>query len=129
MSEKHLTEAPWKTIASRQRVKDIGLQKSLAAYERIDAADFPFRALEMLDQISELALKLKKSCAAKPEVVNHLDEVLKQVKRPRPLWKPPPKHRPMRPKQPSERSGWVRMTTVMKRRKRRNLERTSRSKW
>src|SRR5689334_8534366 len=81
MSEKHLTEAPWKALVSKQGIKDIGLQKVLAAYDRIDATNYPFRALEMLDQVSELALKLRKICSAKTEVVDHLNEVLKEIKK------------------------------------------------
>ena len=85
MSEKHLTEPPWKALVSKLGVKDIGLQKALAAYARIEAIKEPARALEMLAEISELALKLKKTCAAKDEVVDYLNEVVKEVKKTTPI--------------------------------------------
>jgi len=81
MSEKHLTEAPWKTLVSKQGVKDIGLQKALAAYGKLDAAKEPAAALETLKDIGELATKLKKANSAKEEVVAHLDEILKELKK------------------------------------------------
>src|SRR5712672_848680 len=81
MSEKHLTEPPWKPLVARLGVKDIGFQKALAAYARIDASKEPARALDRLAEISELAVKLKKTCAAKAEVVDHLNEVVKEVKK------------------------------------------------
>src|ERR1044071_2796815 len=81
MSEKHLAESPWKTLVSRQGVKDIGLQKALAAYGKIDATKEPGRALETLAEISDLALKLKKTYGTKEDVVDHLNEVVKEVKK------------------------------------------------
>jgi exoenzyme U len=81
MSEKHLTEPPWKTLVSKQGVKDIGLQKALAGYARIEAAKEPGKALEALAEICELALKLKKTHAAKEEVAGHLNEMVKEVKK------------------------------------------------
>src|SRR6266567_8295084 len=81
MSEKHLTEPPWKTLVSKLGVKDIGLQKALAGYARIDSTKEPARAIERLAEISELALKLKKTCAAKEEAVDYLNEVVKKDKK------------------------------------------------
>src|SRR5262245_17901440 len=81
MSEKHLTEPPWKALVSKQGVKDIGLQKALAGYGRIEAAKEPGKALETLAEICDLALKLKKTYAAKEEVVDHLTEMVKEVKK------------------------------------------------
>jgi hypothetical protein len=81
MSEKHLTEQLWKTVVAKQGVKDIGLGKALAAYNSLDAAKEPARALDALKEISELALKLKKANSAKEEVVTHLDEVVKEAKK------------------------------------------------
>ena len=34
---KHLTELPWKTLVVKQGVKDLGLQKALVAYAKLDA--------------------------------------------------------------------------------------------
>jgi hypothetical protein len=81
MSEKHLAEASWKVLVTKQGVKDIGLGKALTAYGNLDGTKEPAKALEALKEISELALKLKKANPAKEEVVTHLDEVVKEVKR------------------------------------------------
>ena len=85
MSDKHLTELPWKTLVVKQGVKDIGLQKALATYAKFDATKEPEKGLEALKEISELALKLKKTYAAKDEVAAHLDEVVKEVKKTTPV--------------------------------------------
>src|SRR3954466_12010162 len=77
MSEKHLTELPWKVIVTKQGIKDIGLGKALVAYVNIERTKEPAKALEALREISELALKLKKANAGKETVVEHLDEVIK----------------------------------------------------
>src|SRR4051812_40192108 len=81
MSEKHLTELPWKTLVTKQGVKDIGLGKALAAYTKLDPTREPAKVLEALKEINELAVKLKKVNSAKDEVVAHLDEVIKEVKK------------------------------------------------
>src|SRR5882724_8015898 len=101
MSEKHLTEPPWKTLVSKQGVKDIGLQKALGAYARIDTAKEPARALETLTEISELALKLKKSCATKEIVVDHLKEMVKEVKKTTPALEARIKSPPVESTKPS----------------------------
>lgn len=81
MSEKHLTELPWKTLVIKQGVKDPGMQKALVAYAKLDAIKEPAKALETLKEISELAIKLKKLCADKEAVIEHLDEMVKEVKK------------------------------------------------
>jgi len=81
MSEKHLTEPPWKTLAGKQGVKDPGLGKALAAYCNIDSSKEPAKAVESLKGICELALKLKKTYAIKDDIVAHLEEVIKEVKK------------------------------------------------
>jgi hypothetical protein len=81
MSEKHLTELPWKTLVTKQGVKDIGLGKVLSVYTKLDRTREPARALETLKEISELGIKLKKLNTAKEEVVAYLDEVIKEVKK------------------------------------------------
>lgn len=81
MSEKHLAEKPWKEFAAKQGIKDLGLQKSFAAYANVDAAKEPVKAVEALKEISELAIKVKKTSAAKADAVEYLDEVLKEVKK------------------------------------------------
>ncbi len=81
MAAKHLTEPPWKQLVTSQAVKDLGLQKALAAYARLDIPNQAAEALEALKGISELALKLKKTCAARWEVVEYLDEMVKEIKK------------------------------------------------
>jgi len=81
MSEKHLTELPWKMLATKHGVKDTNLQKALAAYGKLDAAKVPRAALDALKEMSELVLKFKKANAAKEEIVDYLDEIIKEVKR------------------------------------------------
>jgi hypothetical protein len=53
----------------------------LIAYAKLDATKEPGKALEALKEIAELAVKLKKANPAKEEVVAHLDEVVKEVKK------------------------------------------------
>src|SRR5579859_3497151 len=81
MSEKHLTEPPWKALASKQGIKDIGLQKAIAALAKIDSAKEPARALDTLAEISDLSSKLKKTYAAKADVADYLNEIVKEVKK------------------------------------------------
>jgi hypothetical protein len=81
MSEKHLTELPWKTMVVKQGLKDPGLQKALVVYAKLDANKEPAKALDALKEISELAIKLKKTYAAKTDVVEHLEEMVKEVKK------------------------------------------------
>jgi hypothetical protein len=84
MSEKHLTEPPWKSLVAKHGVKDIGLSKAFLGYAKVDAAKEPEKGLDILDQISQLATKLKKANPTKEEVLVHLEEVLKEVKKTRP---------------------------------------------
>ncbi len=81
MSEKHLTEPPWKALVSKHGVKDPGLQKAMAAYAKAEAAKEPAQALKTLTEISELGLKLKKTYAGKAEVVDYLNEMAKEAKK------------------------------------------------
>jgi hypothetical protein len=81
MSEKHLTELPWKVLATKHGVKDTNLQKALAAYSKLDPAKVPKMALDALKDITELVVKCKKGNSAKEEVVDYLDEIIKEVKK------------------------------------------------
>lgn len=85
MSEKHLTEPPWKLLVAKHGIKDLGLLKALTAYAKVDATKEPSKELEALKEISELALKLKKPCAAKEDVADYLDEMVKEVKKVTPV--------------------------------------------
>jgi hypothetical protein len=85
MSDKHLMELPWKVLVAKQGVKDIGLGKALASYSNLDAVKEPAKALEALKEAAELAIKLKKANSTKEDVVDYLDEVVKEVKRTTPV--------------------------------------------
>jgi hypothetical protein len=85
MSEKHLTEAPWKTLANNKGVKDLGLQKALAAYNKFDPKKEASEALTALQEVNELALKLKKIKTLEEDVLDYLDEIIKEVKKTTPL--------------------------------------------
>jgi hypothetical protein len=62
-------------------VKDTNLQKAIVAYGKLDAAKVPRAALDALKEVSELAVKCKKANAAKEELVDYLDEIVKEVKK------------------------------------------------
>src|SRR5258708_3836294 len=81
MSDKHLTELPWKTLATKQGVKDLGLGKALGTYSSFDADKESEKAVDALKEIAELAIKLKKANPAKDAVGDYLDEVVKEVKK------------------------------------------------
>jgi hypothetical protein len=81
MSEKHLTEQPWKALATKHGVKDVTLQKALVAYVKVDAAKAPKAALEAVKEISDCAVKVKKANAGKEEVVDYIDDILKEAKK------------------------------------------------
>src|SRR5229473_2569370 len=81
MSEKHLTELPWKALAIKNTVKDLGLGKALAGYGTVDGTKEPAKALEALQQITDLAVKLKKANPKIADVAAYLDEVVKEVKK------------------------------------------------
>jgi len=86
MSEKHLTELPWKTLAVKQGVKDLGLQKALSAYAKVDPDKDAAEALKVLEEVNGIVLKLKK---IKPplseDVVDYLDEIIREVKKTTPV--------------------------------------------
>jgi hypothetical protein len=59
MDQKLLTEGAWKTIAAKFKVKDNGLQRALATYQKLDDKDDTGR-LKAVALISQLAANLKK---------------------------------------------------------------------
>ncbi len=81
MSEKHLTEPPWKLLFVKHKLKDTGLQKALNAYSKVDAAKSPELVIESLAEIAEQAAKLKKANQAIEELADYLDEVVKETAR------------------------------------------------
>jgi hypothetical protein len=76
MDSKLLTENGWKMIALKFKVKDNGLQRALAAYEKLDEQAHEER-LKTIASVSQLAgtLKKVKEVAAVPEVVKYLANV------------------------------------------------------
>src|SRR5438132_12232363 len=77
MDPKLLTESGWKTIASKSKVKDNGLQRALASYEKIDEQqhDERLKALASVNQLAG-ALKKVKEVTALPDVVDYLADLL-----------------------------------------------------
>jgi hypothetical protein len=80
MDDKLLTENAWKAVAAKFKVKDNGLQRALASYEKLhdDQLAERLKALESVDRFAG-TLKKTKEVAAVPEVVKYLAEVLGAV--------------------------------------------------
>jgi len=76
MDTKLLTESNWKATAQKFKVKDNGLQKALAIYEKLDEAKFDDR-LKAVGAVSQLAgaLKKDKTVAVMADVVKYLTSV------------------------------------------------------
>lgn len=76
---KFLTEAAWKSVLQKQKggVKDPGLQKALAAYEKLkeDAYDERLKALKLIAKLAS-DLKSAKDTAALKEVRDYLGELI-----------------------------------------------------
>ena len=73
MDQKLLTEAGWKSIAAKFKVKDNGLLRALAIYEKLDEKDLNGR-LKAVGPVSQLATGLKKvkEVAALEDVADYL---------------------------------------------------------
>lgn len=78
MSEKHLTELPWKTLASKQKLKDPGLAKALAELAKCDEKD-PERKLKALAAVEKQAEALEKEHKKNEEVKDYLTEIFKEA--------------------------------------------------
>src|SRR3954469_5862502 len=79
MSEKHLTEQPWKVLATKHQIKDVSFQKALISYAKVDASKEPEKATELLADLIEVAGKVKKANSAIKEVTSYLDDVVKEA--------------------------------------------------
>src|ERR1051326_2726013 len=77
MDAKFLSENAWKAIALKFKVKDNGLQRALATYEKLPENEFDAR-LKAIASVAQLATALKKSkeVAALDDVVIYLGEML-----------------------------------------------------
>ncbi len=86
MSDKHLTESPWKTLATKQKFKDPALGKALAAYENLGENEFQDR-LKALEKIeSEVASLLKdKEVKKNEDLSDYLEEVDREIPKARRL--------------------------------------------
>jgi hypothetical protein len=73
---KLLTESAWKGIVAKSKVKDNGLQRALAAYEKLDEQEHEAR-LKAIGTVSQLvpALKRAKDVAASEQVVDYLTDL------------------------------------------------------
>ena len=81
MSEKNLTESPWKLLANKYKLKDPGLQNALRDYNAINCEKDPSGASDALTDVAEQSSKLKKANPAVKEVTAYLDEVCKAAAR------------------------------------------------
>ena len=77
MDPKLLTESGLKAVLSKNKIKDNGLQKALAAYEKIEDEKYDDR-LQQLAQVSKLATAFKKDkeVAANEQVARYLEDLL-----------------------------------------------------
>jgi len=77
MDPKLLTESGWKTLASKWKVKENGLQRALAGYEKLDSKEYDER-LKTIDLVSKLADALRKTnyVTYVPVVAKYLDQVV-----------------------------------------------------
>lgn len=76
MDPKLLTENGWKTIAAKFKVKDNGLQRALASYEKLDDEAHD-ECLKVIASVSQLAntLKRAKEVAAAGPVLKYLNDL------------------------------------------------------
>src|ERR1043165_9123506 len=77
MDPKLLTEAGWKTTAAKFKIKDNGLQRALADYQKVDDDDHDGQ-IEAIEEITKLATTLKKTkeVAAASAVAKYLGDLL-----------------------------------------------------
>jgi len=78
MSEKHLTELPWKTLAQKHGIKDGTLQKALAKLMAAKEDDYDGR-LKILKEIDGCCDNLKKANKTNKEIVTYLTDIGKEA--------------------------------------------------
>jgi len=76
VNDKTLTESGWKAVAGKYKIKDNGLQRALAAYERADENDHAEQLAEIA-KVNQLAAALKRSkdVAGNDDVIDYLDVI------------------------------------------------------
>jgi hypothetical protein len=81
MAEKHLGESGWKAVILRPKLRDEGLSKALAAYEKLGDKGPVDARLAALDDVARIAQKLRKDKAFDrvKDVASWLDETLKEA--------------------------------------------------
>src|SRR5262245_27235416 len=74
---KFLSEGAWKVLALKNKIKDNGLQKALADYQKLEDEDYD-SLLECIASVKECAVALKKNkeVSARPEIVKYLAGVV-----------------------------------------------------
>src|SRR5262252_4052440 len=77
MSEKHLTELAWKTLALKHKLKDPGLGKALGDLTKCAPTD-PEDRLKAIAVIEKQAEALKKEHKANKDLADYLSEILKE---------------------------------------------------
>jgi hypothetical protein len=77
MAEKHLGDGAWKSLAGKNKLKDLGLGAALAAYAKLGTAGDPAERLDALDQITTLAVRLGKAkdVSGNEAIADFLDEM------------------------------------------------------
>ncbi len=75
MSEKVLTELPWKALVVKHKLKDTTVTKALVEYAHCKEDDFDAR-LSALGSIEKAASALKKAEKGNKDVVDHLDDIV-----------------------------------------------------
>jgi peptidoglycan hydrolase-like protein with peptidoglycan-binding domain len=77
MDSKLLTENGWKALAAKFKIKDNGLQKALAAYEKLEQEDHD-ALLKAIASVSQLATSLKKAkeIVAAPAAGKYLTDIV-----------------------------------------------------
>lgn len=81
IKSKQLTDTGWKTICTKNKVKDNGLLKALEKLKKVDDEKEPDDALKILAEVEKIALALKKdkAVASLDDVVEYLGEMLDAV--------------------------------------------------
>ncbi len=82
MSEKSLTESLWKSLATKQKLKDTTVAKALAGYAASPANEFAKR-LQALTEIETAATTLRKTQKDNDDVEDYLIDILNGVRKER----------------------------------------------
>lgn len=75
-----ITEKSWKIVLAKTKVKDNGLQRALANYDRVPEED-PDACLKTIAAVNQCATNLKKSkdAASVPAVLDHITDLLEAI--------------------------------------------------